>query len=193
MSGKIAMIAHLPEHQGCTSCSCFSQNGYILRDSNMSRFVCEDCYESNWRRDYVLAAKIVEIRKNTVDQLIPEGKKTGFHAGYLMGKKETTDAGYRIIVEKLIDSIQSRKGTAHFFSNEDVMSIRKISKTQELTIVGLFRTSPSGSPDFNLLDNKTLDDMLFDIIYMIIGGSSEIQIAVKDKHSQIDEIGVILT
>ena len=48
-------------------------------------------------------------------------------------------------------------------------------------------------PDFNLLDNKTLDDMLMDIIYMIVGGNSEIQIAVKDKHSQVDEIGVILT
>ena len=38
-----------------------------------------------------------------------------------------------------------------------------------------------------------LDDMLMDIIYMIIGGNSEIQIAVKDKHSQLDEIGVIFT
>ncbi|CUN00367.1 Uncharacterised protein [Allocoprococcus comes] len=54
-----------------------------------------------------------------------------------------------------------------------------------IAIVGLYRTSPSGSPDFNLLDNKTLDDMLMDIIYMIVGGNSEIQIAVKDKRRSL--------
>lgn len=32
--------------------------------------------------------------------------------------------------------------------------------SEGIAIVGLYRTSPSGSPDFNLLDNKTLDDML---------------------------------
>lgn len=192
MSRKIAMITHLPEHQECTSCHCFAQNGYILRDSSMARFVCEDCYEANRSGEYPLAAKIVETRKSIVDQLVPEGKKPGFHAGYLMGKRENTDVGYRIVVEKLVDSIQTGKGTANFFTKEDVMSLRKISKTEGLAIVGLFRTSPSGAPDFNLLDNKTLDDMLMDIIYMIIGGNSEIQIAVKDKHSQADEIGVIL-
>ena len=60
-------------------------------------------------------------------------------------------------------------------------------------MVGIYRTSPSGSPDFNLLDNKTLDDMLLDIIYMIIGGCNEIQIAVKDKHGASDVIGVVIS
>lgn len=193
MSRKIAMITRLPEHQECTSCHCFSQNGYILRDSSMARFVCEDCYETSGSRDYLLAAKVVEVGKNTIDQLTSEGKKPGFHAGYLMGKKEVTDAGYKIVVEKLVDSVQTGKGTANFFNKDDVMNLRKISRADGISIVGLYRTSPSGSPDFNLLDNKTLDDMLMDIIYMIIGGNSEIQIAVKDKHSQLDEIGVILT
>lgn len=193
MSRKIAMITWLPEHQECTSCHCFSQNGYILRDSSMARFVCEDCYETTFSRDYPLAAKVVELWKNAIDQIAPEGKKPGFHAGYLMGKKEVTDAGYKIIVEKLIDSVQTGKGTANFFTKDDVMNLRKISRAEGVSIVGLYRTSPSGSPDFNLLDNKTLDDMLLDIIYMIIGGNSEIQIAVKDRHSQLDEIGVILT
>lgn len=192
MSRKIAMITHLPEHQECTSCHCFSQNGYILRDSNMARFVCEECYEEIGNEDYSLASKIVEVRKNVIDQLVPDGKKPGFHAGYLMGKKDTTSAGYRIVVEKLIDSVQSGKGTVNFFINEEVMMLRKIFRSEGLAIVGLYRTSPSGSPDFNLLDNKTLDDMLLDIVYMIIGGNSEIQIAVKDKCSQADEIGVIL-
>ena len=193
MSRKIAMITRLPEHQECTSCHCFSQNGYILRDSSMARFVCEDCYETTFSRDYPLAAKVVELWKNAIDQIAPEGKKPGFHAGYLMGKKEVTDAGYKIIVEKLIDSVQTGKGTANFYTKDDVMNLRKISRAEGVSIVGLYRTSPSGSPDFNLLDNKTLDDMLLDITYMIIGGNSEIQIAVKDRHSQLDEIGVILT
>lgn len=193
MSRKIAMITRLPEHQECTSCHCFSQNGYILRDSSMARFVCEECYETTFCRDYPLAPKVVELGKNAIEQIAPDGKKPGFHAGYLMGKKEVTDTGYLIVVEKLIDSVQAGKGTANFFTKDDVMYLRKISKTEGVSIVGLYRTSPSGSPDFNLLDNKTLDDMLMDIIYMIIGGNSEIQIAIKDKHSQIDEIGVILT
>lgn len=192
MSRKIAMITRLPEHQECTSCHCFSQKGYILRDSSMARFVCEECYETTGSRDYPLASKIVEMSKTTLLQIVPEGKKLGFHAGYLMGKKEVTATGYKIVVEKLIDSVQTGKGTANFFTKDDVMNLRKISKVEGISIVGLYRTSPSGSPDFNLLDNKTLDDMLMDIIYMIIGGNSEIQIAVKDKHSQIDEIGVIL-
>lgn len=193
MSRKIAMITRLPEHQECTSCHCFSQNGYILRDSSMARFVCEDCYETSGSRDYPLAAKVVELGKDAIDQITPDDKKPGFHAGYLMGKKEVTDAGYKIVVEKLVDSVQTGKGTANFFNKDDVMNLRKISRADGSSIVGLYRTNPSGSPDFNLLDNKTLDDMLMDIIYMIIGGNSEIQIAVKDKHSQIDEIGVILT
>ena len=193
MSRKIAMITRLPEHQECTSCHCFSQNGYILRDSSMARFVCEDCYETSGSRDYPLAAKVVEVGKNAIDQIAPEGKKPGFHAGYRMGKKEVTDAGYKIVVEKWVDSVQTGKGTANFFNKDDVMNLRKISRAGGISIVGLYRTSPSGSPDFNLLDNKTLDDMLMDIIYMIVGGNSEIQIAVKDKHSQVDEIGVILT
>ena len=191
MSRKIAMITHLPEHQECTSCHCFSQNGYTLRDSSMSRFVCENCYEDA-RRDYPLATKVVELNMNSIDQLVPEGKKPGFHAGYLMGKRENTDTGYKIEVKKLIDSVQSGKGTANFFIKDDVMNLREISKAEGITVVGIYRTSPSGSPDFNLLDDKTLNDMLMDIIYVIVGGNSEIQIAVKDKNTQIDKIGVIL-
>ena len=165
MSRKIAMITRLPEHQECTSCHCFSQNGYMLRDSSMARFVCQECYETTGSRDYPLAAKVVEVSMNAVEQIAPEGKKPGFHAGYLMGKKEVTDTGYKIVVDKMIDSVQAGKGTANFFTKDDVMNLRKISRAEGVAIVGLYRTSPSGSPDFNLLDNKTLDDMLMDIIY----------------------------
>ena len=118
MSRKIAMITRLPEHQECTSCHCFSQNGYMLRDSSMARFVCEECYETTGRRDYPLAAKVVEVSMNAVEQIAPEGKKPGFHAGYLMGKKEVTDAGYKIVVKKMIDSVQAGRGTANFFTKD---------------------------------------------------------------------------
>lgn len=134
MSRKIAMITRLPEHQECTSCHCFSQNGYMLRDSSMARFVCEECYETTGRSDYPLAAKVVELSMNAIEQIAPEGKKPGFHAGYLMGKKEATDAGYKIVVEKMIDSVQAGKGTANFFTKDDVMNLRKISEQKELLL-----------------------------------------------------------
>lgn len=39
-------------------------------------------------RDYPLAAKIVELSTNAIEQIAPEGRKPGFHAGYLMGKRK---------------------------------------------------------------------------------------------------------
>ena len=140
MSRKIAMITRLPEHQECTSCHCFSQNGYMLRDSSMARFVCEECYETTGRRDYPLAAKVVEVSMNAVEQIAPEGKKPGFHAGYLMGKKEVTDAGYKIVVKKMIDSVQAGRGTANFFTKDDVMNLRKISRAEGIVIVEILLT-----------------------------------------------------
>jgi hypothetical protein len=191
MSGKIAMAAHLPEHQECTSCHCFTRNGYYLRDSSMARLVCGECY-STFGSEYPLADRIVEIRREELEKIAPEGKKPGFHAGYLMGKKETTDTGFRIRVDRFIESVCAG-GTGAFFNKEDALKIRIMSRQSGQSVVGLFRTSPSGSPDFNVLDDKTLDDMLLDIIYLIVGGSNEIQIAVKDKHSRGEEIGVILS
>ena len=52
---------------------------------------------------------------------------------------------------------------------------------------------PSGSPDFNLLDNKTVEDMLFDVVYVVIGAISEAQIAVRDKLHSTDKFGVVIT
>ena len=191
MSIKIAMFTSLPEHQECTVCHCYANKGFCLRDDSMSRFICEDCY-SIWSSEYPVASKVVEIDKTALESLTPEGKKPGFHAGYLMGKKESFENGYKITVVSFLDSIQSNRGTTSFFNKDDILRIRRISKEQGLIMIGIFRTSPSGSPDFNLLDNKTLDDLLLDIIYMIIGGCSEIQIAVKDKSRASDEIGVII-
>ena len=192
MSTKIAMTAHLPEHQECTACHCYTSAGYMLKDNSLSRFVCEECY-SGMSSEYPLAAKVVEINRRTLSSLVPEGKKPGFQAGYLMGKKDVAGSDYKITVSSFLDSIQADRGTTCFFGKDDALRIRKISKDQGLSVVGIYRTSPSGSPDFNLLDNKTLDDMLLDIVYMIIGGCNEIQIAVKDKHGASDEIGVVIS
>lgn len=92
MSTKVAMTAHLSEHQECTVCHCFASNGYILRDYSMSRFVCNECYPG-LSAEYPVAEKIVEIKRSALERIIPEGKKPGFHAGYLMGKKESNDSG----------------------------------------------------------------------------------------------------
>lgn len=192
MNTKIAMIAHLPEHQECTACHCYTSVGYMLKDNSLSRFVCEDCY-SNMASDYPVTAKVAEINRHVLSTIVSEGKKPGFQAGYLMGNKEITENGYKVTILSFLNSIQPDRGTVCFFGKDDALRIRKISKEQGLSVVGIYRTSPSGSPDFNLLDNKTLEDMLHDIIYMIIGGCSEIQIAAKDKHCSSDEIGVIIS
>lgn len=192
MNTKVAMVAHLNEHQECTSCHCYTSTGYMLKDSSLSRFVCDECYPG-MSSEYPLALKVVEINRHALSNLVPEGKKPGFHAGYLMGKKEIAGSGYKVKITSFLDSVQANRGSTCFFGKDDALRIRKISKEQGFSVVGIYRTSPSGSPDFNLLDNKTLEDMLFDIIYMVIGGCSEIQIAVKDKTGTFDEIGVILS
>ena len=191
MNTTIAMIACLPEHQECTACHCFANNGYFLRNNAMSRFVCEECYPA-FASEFPVASKVIEVNRAALTNLVPDGKKPSFHAGYLLGKKDLTGDGYKITVSCLLNSAQSIRGTTQFFNKEDALRIRKASKEQGVSIIGIYRTSPSGSPDFNLLDQKTLNDLLFDIVYMIIGGCNEIQIAVKDKSSDSDEIGVVL-
>lgn len=192
MSIKLAMAAHLPEHQECTTCHCYTSSGFMLKDNSLSRFVCEECYPSI-AAEYPIAAKVVEINRRALSNLVPEGKKPGFQAGYLMGKKEAAGSGYKVTVTAFLDSVQADRGTICFFGKDDALRIRRLSKNQGLSVVGIYRTSPSGSPDFNLLDNKTLEDMLLDIIYMIVGGCNEIQIAAKDKQCSSDEIGVVLS
>ena len=87
MSRKIAMITRLPEHQECTSCHCFSQNGYMLRDSSMARFVCEECYETTGRSDYPLAAKVVELSMNAIEQIVRKAKSLDSMRDILWGKR----------------------------------------------------------------------------------------------------------
>lgn len=192
MNAKIAMPVHLPELQECTACHCFTDTGYMLRDSSMSRFICEECYDADLAVEYPLARKVVEIDKTALESIVQNGRKPGFHAGYLLGKKLSAgEGGYKLEVSAFLDSIQSGKGTACFFNKDDMLRIRKLSHEKSVSVVGIYRTNPSGSPEFNDLDRKTLADLLLDIVYMVVGGSSEIQVSVKDRSPDADEIGVV--
>lgn len=97
MSTKIAMFVHLPEHQECTVCHCYTNTGYMLKDNSLSRFVCEECYPG-MSSEYPVATKVVEMNRRALSNLVPEGKKPGFQAGYLMGKKDIAGSGYKITV-----------------------------------------------------------------------------------------------
>lgn len=193
MNTKIAMRVCLPEHQECTICHCYTKEGYMLRDSNMFRLVCEECYHTV-ADQYPAAEKVVEIRKSALNAMMSGGRKTGFHMGYLMGRRESTPNGYKICVDRFLESIQEQgRGTVSFFNKNDTMLIHRESKEKGTSVVGLYRTSSKGTPDFNYLDQKTIEDVIFDIVYMVIAGNSEIQIAVRDKQNHSDEIGVVLS
>ena len=189
MNRKVAMPKTLPELPGCTGCHGYTQNGYELRDNNVSRFVCEDCYR-NLSSEYSLCGVMIEIRREVLSKIAPNDRKPTFQAGYLLGKKETVDNVQKVVVVEHFNSLQSGKGTVVFFSPADVMRVRKIAKEKNCVVVGLFRTNPSGSPDFNALDNKTLSDMVSVMPYVIIGGTSEIQISARDKNYPAYEYGV---
>lgn len=130
MSTKIAMTAHLPEHQECTACHCYTSAGYMLKDNSLSRFVCEECY-SGMSLEYPVATKVVEINRRMLSSLVPEGKKPGFQAGYLMGKKDVAGSGYKITVSSFLDSVQADRGTTCFFGKDDALRIRKMSKDKD--------------------------------------------------------------
>lgn len=174
-------------------CHCYTKDGYMLRESNMFRFVCEECYETA-AAQYPAAKKVVEISKQALNAMMPDGRKPGFHMGYLMGRRENTADGYKIRVDRFLESIQEQgRGTVSFFNRNDTMLIRREAREKGTAVVGLYRTSANGTPDFNYLDKKTMRDVLFDIVYMVVAGNSEIQIAVRDKQDQDDGIGVVLS
>lgn len=192
MSMKIAMSARLTEHQECTGCHCHSKEGYMIKSDSITRFVCEECYRE-LSGEYPLSKFTVSISREALAKLVPEERKPNFKAGYFLGKREGNDENYVVTVTECIESSRSGRGTVEFFNHDDIMAIRKRSRQSGLSLVGIFRTSPSGSPDFNLLDNKTIDDMLLDIVYVVVGAISEAQIAVRDKRRTIDEFGVVIS
>ena len=192
MREKIAMPVREQESRECAVCHCFTQEGCILRDSQMVRFVCGECYES-LKEEYPLSKRVVRLDRAELKRTLFPENRPGFHAGYLMGKRETADDGFCISVSSFLESVSPGRGTAHFFNQEDVLKIRSFSRETGTSVVGIFRTSPSGVPDFNSLDEKILDDLLLDIVYLITGGVSEIQTAVKYRPNREEEIGVIFS
>lgn len=192
MSKKIAMRANLAEHQECTGCYCHSKEGYMIKSDSLTRFVCEECY-NELSGEYPLSKFNVTISREELTKLVPEDRKPSFKAGYLLGKREGNDDNYVVTIDECMEISHPGRGTIDFFGIDDVMAIRKRTKQSGLALVGIFRTSPSGSPDFNLLDNKTVEDILFDVVYMIVGAVSEAQIAVRDKHHETEEFGIVIT
>lgn len=192
MSTKIAMRAKLTEHQECTGCHCHAKEGYMIKSDSLTRFVCEECYRE-LAGEYPLSNFTVSISREELAKLVPEDRKPSFKAGYFLGIREGDNSNYSVTITECIESTHPGRGTVDFFSIDDVMTIRKKCRQSGLSLVGIFRTSPSGSPDFNLLDNKTVEDMLFDVVYVVIGAISEAQIAVRDKLHSTDKFGVVIT
>ena len=164
----------------------------MIKSDSLTRFVCEECYHE-LAGEYPLSNFTVSISREELAKLIPEDRKPSFKAGYFLGKREGDNSNYFVTVIECIESTHPGRGTVDFFSIDDVMTIRKKCRQSGLSLVGIFRTSPSGSPDFNLLDNKTVEDMLFDVVYVVIGAISEAQIAVRDKLHLANEFGVVIT
>ncbi len=191
MSTKIAMQARLTEPQECTGCHCHANQGYMIRNDSLARFVCEDCYQE-LNQEYPISNFTVSINRDVLVKLLSEEPKFSFKAGYFLGKREGDATGYAVTITECIESTHPGRGTVDFFNAEDVRKIREKAKQSDLTLVGIFRTSPSGSPDFHVLDNKTIEDMLFDVVYVVIGAISEVQIAARDKHHSTEEIGVAI-
>ena len=190
---KKAVPVKLQEMRECAKCHCFSQEGYLLRDSQTARFVCAECY-GEAREEYPVAQKVVELKRTALEALLSRNDRPGFHAGYLLGKKEIREdgEGFYIQASSILES-SCLRGIACFFNQEDLRQIRKAIRERELSLVGIFRTCPGGIPEYNALDQKLLDDLNFDLIYLLIGGCSEIQVSVKDRQNRGREIGVILS
>lgn len=188
---KIGMPKVLTELKECTCCHGYTQTGYELRDNNISRFVCDECYQ-NYANEYPICGNMIEINRNVLSLIAPNEKKPTFQAGYLLGKRGTVDGVQKLVVTDFLNCLPTGKGTISFFSPDDVMKIRKRAREKGIAIIGLYRTSPSGSPDFNALDTKTISDMVNVMPYVIIGGCSEIQISVRDKNFPEYEYGVTI-
>ena len=186
---KIAMPKSVAELRECTGCHGYTQNGYELRDHTISRFACEECYR-DVKEEYPLCKEMIEIRQSVLSQIVQGDRKPVFLAGYLLGRKETAEGVRKIIVTEYINGLKSHRGTVVFFAPEDVRKIRSVSKEKNCAVVALFRTNPSGSPDFNELDCSVIGDMVSTMPYVVIGGTSEIQISVRDKHYPDYEYGV---
>lgn len=186
---KTATPKKLSELRECTCCHGYTQSGYELRDDSSSRFVCDECY-GRLSREYPLCGAMIEIKREVLSRIAGTERRTGFQAGYLMGKRTEEGGVQRITVTDCINSLKEGQGTVAFFKPDDVMRIRRLSIEKDCSVVAIFRTNPSGAAEFNSLDSSILSGMVNVLPYVIIAGSSEIQIAARDKNYPGYEYGV---
>ena len=144
----------------CSSCGCYSLDGYIIRKGAGSFFVCPDCYQSDV---YPLAGRIASLPQKELEALPCRNGRLCFGGGYLLGRQEEDG---RFIVQKLLPS--SCTGPVLYFNPKD-MALLSREETQGLRLLGIFRTSPRAVPALNSLDQRNLaalpaDDALDDPI-----------------------------
>ena len=191
MTKKIAAPIHYSDLKECAICHGYSDNGFILKDKSIARFVDKDCYR-NVVNEYPIATKTIEIKRTVLNSIVPERSKLLYQVGYLFGCKYQSDSGYRIVISSFHECSNYITTTVYPYNREDIMLIRRKRINENQNLVGMYRTSPSGISDLYNVDLRNRKDLLLDIPYVIIAGSSEIQIRAIDKNFISDEIGIVI-
>lgn len=191
MVKKIASPVQYSDLKECAICHGYSDNGFILKDKSIARFVDKDCY-CNVVNEYPIANRTIEIKRSVLNSIVPEKSKPLFQVGYLFGCKDQSGSGYKIVISSFHECSNYNSTTVYPYNREDTMLIRKKRINEKQFLVGMYRTSPSGDANFNNVDIRNLKDFLLDIPYVIIAGSCEIQISAKDKNYINDEIGIVI-
>ena len=190
MSMLYAIPAHFAELKECTSCHGYTGDGYVLKSKNAARIICMECYTGRLDAEYPLTSRYAEILRTDLEELLPQNRKLGFRTGYFIGDKIIKNKTTRYVVKKVVSNIHENKGNVQYFSLGDVLKIRTVAKEINGKVIGIFRTNPGGTVNFNAMDNNLISDIVMDIFYMVIGGTSEIQILARDKEG--NDIEVVL-
>ena len=82
----------------CSSCGCYTPDGYIIRKGAGSFFVCPDCYQPDV---YPLASRTASLPQKELEALPCRNGRLCFGGGYLLGRQEEDG---RFIVQKLLSS-----------------------------------------------------------------------------------------
>lgn len=169
----------------CSSCGCYSPDGYIIRKGAGSFFVCPDCYQADV---YPLAGRTASLPQKELEEALPcRNGRLCFGGGYLLGRQEEDG---RFIIQKLLSS--SCTGPVLYFNPKD-MALLSREETQGLQLLGIYRTSPRAVPALNSLDQRNLAALpADDALYGIVCGASETQILLRCKSCE-EDLGVILT
>lgn len=167
-------------------CGCFTKTGYLLHSSDTaSRFVCDDCY-SEVADEFPVSNYTVSIPQSSLDALVEQNGKLRWTCGYALGTKE----GSNVTVQELMETTSRSAGARLcFFSPGDVAALSKKNTETGTTLVGLFRTSPSGRAELTSLDDKMAEGLLSDLLYIVAGRS---QAAVRSNKLGAEEYGVVI-